>query len=420
MMLKWKYLNKNWMPALTTIRWKHSLTNVNRHAFSKSYRGNDRSISLMCFKNSSRNIFISCSSLLQTESVEKGLILEPDEYVQNIFKGLKSQNRGSLARAITLIETSNPRKKVQAKALLNLTLHDQKMVAVHSMKGPPTFRIGLSGPPGAGKSTFIETFGKFLTERDHRVAVLAVDPSSSRSGGSLLGDKTRMPELSKDMNAYIRASPSRGTLGGVTRTTNEAILVCEAAGYDIILIETIGVGQTEFVVADMVDMFCLLIPPAGGDELQGIKKGIVEVADLVVVNKCDGDLVNAARNIQSEYMSALKFIRKVNLNWSPEVLRISSLTKEGIPALWDKMCEFRQIVSGTGDLDRKRADQKKIWMWNYIRDNIMDLFRSHPVVKEKIALMEERVSHGVLTPGDAADLLMKDFIKEYVVEDTAS
>lgn len=417
-MLTWKYLNKIWwMPTSTAIRWKHSLTNVNRHIFSKGCRGNDRSCSLKCFKNSSRNIFISCSSLLQAESVEKGLIIEPDEYVQNIFKGLKSQNRGSLARAITLIETSNPKKKVQAKALLNLILHDQKMVGVHSMKGPPTFRIGLSGPPGAGKSTFIETFGKFLTERDHRVAVLAVDPSSSRSGGSLLGDKTRMPELSKDMNAYIRASPSRGTLGGVTRTTNEAILVCEAAGYDIILIETIGVGQAEFVVADMVDMFCLIIPPAGGDELQGIKKGIVEVADLVVVNKCDGDLVNSARIIQSEYMSALKFIRKVNINWSPEVLRISSLTKEGIPSLWEKMCEFRQVMSSTGDLDIKRADQKKIWMWNYIKDNIMDLFHSHPVVKEKIGVMEDRVSHGVLTPGDAADLLMKDFIKEYVVDD---
>ncbi|XP_056013230.1 methylmalonic aciduria type A protein, mitochondrial-like isoform X2 [Ostrea edulis] len=271
---------------------------------------------------------------------------------------------------------------------------------------------GLSGPPGTGKSTFIETFGKFLTERDHKVAVLAVDPSSSRTGGSLLGDKTRMPELSRDMNAFIRASPSRGTLGGVTRTTNEAVLVCEAAGYDIILIETIGVGQTEFVVADMVDMFCLLIPPAGGDELQGIKKGIVEVADLVVVNKCDGDLVNAAQIIQSEYISALKFIRKMNPLWSPQVLRISSLTKMGIPSLWDNMCEFRQIMSVAGELDRKRADQKKIWMWNYIKDNIMDLFRSHPVVKEKIATMEERVSHGVLTPGEAADVLLKDFMKD--------
>nr|XP_022326557.1 methylmalonic aciduria type A protein, mitochondrial-like [Crassostrea virginica] len=402
--------NKVWFPGITTTRCKHFYPSHRQIFLCDNPIGGRRQIFSKDIKNS-KGLFY-CSSSLRTESVEKGLIVEPDEYVQSVYDGLVSHDRGSLARAITLIETSNPKKKLQAKALLNLILHNQKAIEVHSVKGPKTFRIGLSGPPGAGKSTFIESFGKFLTAQDHKVAVLAVDPSSSRTGGSLLGDKTRMPELSRDMNAYIRASPSRGTLGGVTRTTNEAILVCEAAGYDIILVETIGVGQTEFVVADMVDMFCLLIPPAGGDELQGIKKGIVEVADLVAVNKSDGDLVSAARLIQGEYMSALKFIRKMNPHWDPQVLRISSLTKEGIPELWEKFCEFREIMSRTGDLDRKRASQKKIWMWNYIKDHIMDLFRSHPGVRGQIGVMEDRVSHGVLTPGEAADLLLRDFMKD--------
>ncbi|NXH21663.1 MMAA protein, partial [Bucco capensis] len=179
--------------------------------------------------------------------------------------------------------------------------------------------LGLSGPPGAGKSTFIECFGKMLTERKYKVSVLAVDPSSSTSGGSLLGDKTRMTELSRDMNAYIRPSPTRGTLGGVTRTTNEAILLCEGGGYNVVLVETVGVGQSEFAVADMVDMFILLLPPAGGDELQGIKRGIIEMADLVAINKADGDLIVPARRIQAEYVSALKLLRKRSKVWRPKV-----------------------------------------------------------------------------------------------------
>ncbi|NWX01117.1 MMAA protein, partial [Caloenas nicobarica] len=179
--------------------------------------------------------------------------------------------------------------------------------------------VGLSGPPGAGKSTFIECLGKMLTERKHKVSVLAVDPSSSTSGGSLLGDKTRMTELSRDTSAYIRPSPTRGTLGGVTRTTNEAILLCEGGGYDVVLVETVGVGQSEFAVADMVDMFILLLPPASGDELQGIKRGIIEMADLVAINKADGDLVVPARRIQAEYISAMKLLRKRSKVWRPKV-----------------------------------------------------------------------------------------------------
>ncbi|XP_048365958.1 methylmalonic aciduria type A protein, mitochondrial isoform X2 [Sphaerodactylus townsendi] len=248
-----------------------------------------------------------------------------------------------------------------------------------------------------------------LTERGHKVSVLAVDPSSSTSGGSLLGDKTRMTELSRDMNAYIRPSPTRGTLGGVTRTTNEVILLCEGGGYDIVLVETVGVGQSEFAVADMVDMFVLLLPPAGGDELQGIKRGIVEMADLVAVTKADGDLVVPARRIQAEYISALKLLRKRSKVWSPKVMRISARTGEGISDMWDKMTEYRELMLASGELITKRQRQQKVWMWNVIQESMLDHFRSHFAVRDQIPLLEEKVVSGILSPGLAADLLLKAF-----------
>lgn len=335
-----------------------------------------------------------------------------DQIVKHLYWGLLKRERGTLAKAITLIESSHPKKRHQAQVLLHNLVQYNKTKNIHSLKGMSSFRIGLSGPPGAGKSTFIDVFGKFLTDKGHKVAVLAVDPSSSQSGGSLLGDKTRMPELSRDMNAFVRPSPSRGTLGGVTRTTNEAILLCETAGYDIILVETIGVGQSEFVVADMVDMFCLIIPPAGGDELQGIKKGIVEVADLVIVSKSDGDLIPASLRIQMEYLSALKFMRKRSKSWKPQVLRMSSVTREGIPEVWEMMGEFNKVMTESNEILHKREKQLKIWMWNYIKDHIMDLFKEHKNIKNKIPEMEEQVVQGLITPGLAADLLLHDFIKD--------
>ncbi|XP_046315580.1 methylmalonic aciduria type A protein, mitochondrial isoform X2 [Marmota monax] len=248
-----------------------------------------------------------------------------------------------------------------------------------------------------------------LTERGHRLSVLAVDPSSCTSGGSLLGDKTRMTELSRDMNAYIRPSPTRGTLGGVTRTTNEAILLCEGGGYDIILIETVGVGQSEFAVADMVDMFVLLLPPAGGDELQGIKRGIIEMADLVAITKSDGDLIVPARRIQAEYVSALKLLRKRSEAWRPKVIRISARSGEGITEMWDKMKEFRDLMLASGELTAKRRKQQKVWMWNLIQENVLEHFRTHPTVQEQIPLLERKVLSGALSPGLAADLLLKAF-----------
>ncbi|XP_064608688.1 methylmalonic aciduria type A protein, mitochondrial-like [Liolophura sinensis] len=342
-------------------------------------------------------------------------IYKQDESVQLLYRKLVEGSRAALARCITLVESKHPTKKTQADAILMGVLEYIHSKQSHSTASTLSFRIGLSGPPGAGKSTFIEAFGKFLTDKGHKVAVLAVDPSSSTSGGSLLGDKTRMPQLSVDENAYIRPSPSGGTLGGVTRTTNEAILLFEGAGYDIIIVETMGVGQSEFVVADMVDMFCLLIPPAGGDELQGIKKGIVEVADVVVVNKSDGDLVAAARRIQAEYISALKYMRHRSHTWTPQVTRISSVTKEGIPELWANMIDFREKMTESRELTKKREEQHKIWMWNHIKDNILDLFRSHPSVRRKVPELEYQVAKGVITPGLAADLLMKEFIKEDII-----
>ncbi|KAM9678711.1 methylmalonic aciduria type A protein, mitochondrial [Trichechus inunguis] len=339
----------------------------------------------------------------------EGLSDKERRFVDKLYTGLIQGQRACLAEAITLIESTHNRKKELAQVLL------QKVLVYHREqeqlnKGKPlAFRVGLSGPPGAGKSTFIEYFGKMLTERGHKVSVLAVDPSSCTSGGSLLGDKTRMTELSRDMNAYIRPSPTRGTLGGVTRTTNEAILLCEGGGYDIILIETVGVGQSEFAVADMVDMFVLLLPPAGGDELQGIKRGIIEMADLVAITKCDGDLIVPARRIQAEYLSALKLLRKRSKAWRPKVIRISSRSGEGVTEMWDKMQEFQELMLASGELTTRRQKQQKVWMWNLIQESVLEHFRTHPTVREQIPLLERRVLTGALSPGLAADLLLKAF-----------
>lgn len=348
---------------------------------------------------------------LQTtlEEHTEGLSDKEQRLVDKLYAGLIQGQRACLAEAITLVESTHSRKKELAQVLLQKVLaHNREQEKLNKGK-PLAFRVGLSGPPGAGKSTFIEYFGKMLTERGHKLSVLAVDPSSCTSGGSLLGDKTRMTELSRDMNAYIRPSPTRGTLGGVTRTTNEAILLCEGGGYDVILVETVGVGQSEFAVTDMVDMFILLLPPAGGDELQGIKRGIVEMADLVAITKSDGDLIVPARRIQAEYVSALKLLRRRSGVWRPKVIRISARSGEGITEMWDKMKEFQEVMLVSGELAAKRQKQQKVWMWNLIQENVLEHFRTHPAVREQIPLLEKRVLSGALSPGLAADLLLKAF-----------
>ncbi|XP_076446546.1 methylmalonic aciduria type A homolog, mitochondrial-like [Babylonia areolata] len=357
---------------------------------------------------------IKCTSTDDTLPFLDDLLKHPDYEAdtQKLCRGLLNKERASLARAITLVESSNYHKRRQGQLLLTCVLEHMKGENVRAAGGLKSFRIGLTGPPGAGKSTFIEYFGRYLTSMGRRVAVLAVDPSSSTTGGSLLADKTRMPLLSVDPNAFIRPSPSRGTLGGVAEHTNEAIVLCEAAGFDIILIETMGVGQSEFTVSDMVDMFCLLLPPAGGDELQGIKRGIIEVSDLVVVNKSDGDLVPAARRLQAEYMSALKFMKHRSEVWRPTVLRISSMTGDGIEQLWETMLDYRKRTNEAGELRRKRERQLKIWMWNNINDRIVQMFKKQPVVAEKLLELESKVEKGEVTPGLAADALLDLFFKK--------
>ncbi|XP_007528520.1 methylmalonic aciduria type A protein, mitochondrial isoform X1 [Erinaceus europaeus] len=356
---------------------------------------------------SARTRALCAQSTLRSHT--EGLSDKEQRLVDRLYTGLIQGQRACLAEAITLVESTHSRKKEVAQVLLQKVLLYQGQQERRNQGKPLAFRVGLSGPPGAGKSTFIEYFGKMLTERGHKLSVLAVDPSSCTSGGSLLGDKTRMTELSRDMNAYIRPSPTSGTLGGVTRTTNEAILLCEGAGYDIILIETVGVGQSEFAVASMVDMFVLLLPPAGGDELQGIKRGIVEMADLVAVTKSDGDLVVQARRIQSEYMSALKLLRRRSVVWRPQVIRISARTGEGVTEMWDKMREFQDVMLASGELAARRREQQKVWLWNLIQESMLEQFRRHPAVRAQLPLMETKVLSGALAPGLAADLLLKAF-----------
>lgn len=350
-------------------------------------------------------------SLRQKTAYVAEKVSDDDELVAELFNGVKDGNRAALARSITLIENMKPEKQAKAQHLLSKVMELSRQRVKHSVNRVPSFRIGLTGPPGAGKSTFIEAMGSHLTSLQHKVAVLAVDPSSVTSGGSILADKTRMPDLSVDPNAYIRPSPSCGNLGGVARFTNDAILLCEGCGYDIVLVETVGVGQSEYAVADMVDMFVLIIPPAGGDELQAIKKGIVEMADLVVVNKADGDLLPAARRIRGEYMSALKYVRPKRKDWRPKVMKVSSLKREGIAELWETMSEFRSIMLKSGELEAVRERQQVVWMRNQIRANLLQLFQMHPGVRARIEKMENMVAKSAMTPGFAADILLQEFTK---------
>jgi len=332
------------------------------------------------------------------------------ESTSRLVEGICKGERAALAKGITLVESTHPKQQHQASlAVARLTQVVKHRADILGKPGV-SFRIGLSGPPGAGKSTFTEALGKKLTSMGHKVAVLAVDPSSGSTGGSLLGDKTRMPELTVDPNAYIRPSPSRGHLGGVTRTTNEAIVLCEAAGYDLILVETVGVGQSEYLVRDMVDCFCLLLPPAGGDELQGIKRGIVEQSDLIIVNKCDGDLVPAARRVAYEYMSALKYMRPLSPIWRPTVKLCSSLPPHtGLAEVWDTVEKFKATIEEAGELESRRAAQHQRWMWNYVEERLVRLARE-AAKGDEVVTLEEAVKRGDTSPGAAADAIIQSFL----------
>ena len=269
-------------------------------------------------------------------------------------------------------------------------------------------RIGISGPPGVGKSTFIEAFGNHIIDQGHQLAVLAVDPSSRRTGGSILGDKTRMGELVNRSEAFIRPSPGGSQLGGVARRTREAMLLCEAAGFDVVIVETIGVGQSEVAVSDMVDLFALLVSPGGGDELQGIKRGIMELADLVIVNKADGDLAPAAARTRGDYASAVHLLRPKWNAWATEVLACSALNQNGISEIWESVEAFTAAVTADGELADARSQQATAWLWSEIGDSLLDQFRSDRQISAVLPSAEDDVSKGRITPTRAArDLLAR-------------
>jgi LAO/AO transport system kinase len=302
-------------------------------------------------------------------------------------------DRAALARAITLIESKRADDRAAARRLLD-------GVMARAGRG---IRVGITGVPGVGKSTLIDTLGSTLTAQGHRVAVLAVDPSSSRTGGAILGDKTRMARLAADPNAFIRPSPSSGTLGGVAAKTREAMLLCEAAGFDVILVETIGTGQSEIAVADLTDFFLVLMLPGAGDELQGIKKGVVELADMIAVNKADGDGAERARAAAAEYRAALHILTPPSVTWSPPVVTVSGLADLGLDALWAAVLDHRAKLTATGELEAKRRRQDGKWMWALVEERLHARLSEDAASRDRVAALERQVTEGALSPTAAAD-----------------
>ncbi len=310
-------------------------------------------------------------------------------------------DRRALARAITLIESTRSDHRVSASDLLGRLMP-------HT--GNST-RIGVSGSPGVGKSTFIEAIGNHVIDQGHRVAALTVDPSSAISGGSILGDKTRMETLARRSEAFIRPSPSGNTLGGITRRSRETLLLCEAAGFDVIFVETVGVGQSETKVADMTDMFVLLLLPGGGDQLQGIKRGIMELADLILVNKADDDTESLANHAAVEYRNALRLMRPRTPDWQVEVNTCSSRDGAGIDTAWDIMERHQQFLESTGSLSQRRASQALAWMWSEVQDRLLADFAEAPDVQHQIASLEAAVSSGTMPATVAAERLLETYVK---------
>jgi len=319
---------------------------------------------------------------------------------EKLIAALRQGDRRALARAITLIESTRPDHREAAERLVDSLLR-QTGAAV---------RIGISGPPGAGKSTFIERFGLEGIGLGRRIAVLAVDPSSKRGGGAILGDKTRMTELARSPAAFIRPSSAGDRAGGVARHTREAILLCEAAGFDTVLVETVGVGQAETAVAEIVDMFVLILPPAAGDELQGIKRGVVELADFVLVNKADGELAAAAHRSTADYASALRLLRPPVPEWAVPVRAISALEGIGIPEVWDEVARFRAALERSGAWSRRRAEQARAALWFEVGDSLVERFRAAPAVSARLAALEQEVMAGTRTPAAAARTLLAAFL----------
>ncbi|GAA3036344.1 methylmalonyl Co-A mutase-associated GTPase MeaB [Kitasatospora albolonga] len=319
--------------------------------------------------------------------------------IEQYAAGVRDGSRAFIARAITLVESIRPDHRVLAQQLLAELLPSSGKAV----------RIGITGVPGVGKSTFIEALGTMLTGRGHRVAVLAVDPTSSRTGGSVLGDKTRMERLAVDPNAFVRPSPTSGTLGGVAKATRESMVVMEAAGYDVVLVETVGVGQSETTVASMVDTFLLLTLARTGDQLQGIKKGVLELADLVAVNKADGPHEVDAKAAARELAGALRLLQAPDAVWNPPVLTCSGRDGTGLDVLWERIEQHRTTLDAVGALAARRRDQQVAWTWSMVHDQLLAQLHDHPAVRALTPGLEQRVRDGTLTATTAADRIMAAF-----------
>ncbi len=324
---------------------------------------------------------------------------DPAQLTTELRDAVRGGDRRALAQLITLIESTREDQSALAQRVLEeLVPHTGGAI-----------RVGITGPPGVGKSSFIEALGLELLAGGQRVAVLAVDPSSPLTGGSILGDKTRMDDLARDERAFVRPSPSGGSLGGVAHRTRECLLLCEAAGYDVVLIETVGIGQSEVAVSSMVDFFLVLLLPGGGDELQGIKKGIIELADVMVVNKADGDTKAMAERTRGEYAGALDLIRSTSPTWKPRALTSSALAREGIVEVWDTILEHRALLTETGELEARRRDQARDWMWKLVDEGLSQAFRDHAGVSARLRELEKQVQTLETTPAAAARALMAAF-----------